>query len=107
MTTHYLGTGGKKVPAKVFYDDAGDQLLFKYDVDCEPVIDACKEAQNNYRPHQDHLFRQVAEIPCIFIMKWMDEHGVNFYDKDGFEWVIKRIINDPDYKFLRTVPGKI
>lgn len=44
--------------------------------------------------------RLVASVPPQVQFEWLDKHGVEFWNpahKDG----VKRLLNDPDYRYLR------
>ncbi len=42
-----------------------------------------------------------AQIPNIIIEKWLNEHGVNLYNKDH-EKAVFRLLNQPEYRYLKT-----
>lgn len=48
----------------------------------------------------------VATIPMGVIYGWIQEFGVD-PTKKGQEDLLKRLLNDPEYLYLRTNPGKI
>ena len=50
--------------------------------------------------------RKVASIPLIIIEKWKAEHGVDIMNKDHWHRV-KQLLNDPEYRFLRTHESNI
>jgi hypothetical protein len=48
---------------------------------------------------------KVASIPNWVVEQWMRE-GINIFKDE--DWPkIKAKLNDPDYKFLRTSPGRV
>lgn len=53
--------------------------------------------------------RQVASVPLVVIEKWMKEGLIkNPYNPDAEDKkAFKRLLNDPDNRFLRTCPGNI
>jgi hypothetical protein len=48
----------------------------------------------------------VACIPVGVQMKWLDDYGVDVLNKDHFP-AVKRLLNDPDWRYLRTNPGRV
>ena len=50
-------------------------------------------------------FRRAAAIPNVVVEQWLRE-GVDVFDpNDAAE--VKRRLNDPDNRFLRTAPGRL
>ena len=45
-----------------------------------------------------------ASIPNVIIEKWLNEDGINVYNKDHTKAVYKKL-NDPAYKYLKTTTG--
>ena len=59
-----------------------------------------------YGQQSNSGMRKVASIPLIIIEKWKRELGVDIYNKN--DWPkIKQLLNDPEYRFLRTHESKI
>jgi hypothetical protein len=50
---------------------------------------------------KDKSMRKVASIPLIIIEKWKRELGVDVMNKDHMTKV-KQLLNDPQYRYLRT-----
>lgn len=48
----------------------------------------------------------VASIPIIVQDKWMREYGVNIWNKDHIKKV-KQLLNSPEWRYLRTAPGRL
>ena len=42
-----------------------------------------------------------ARIPNIVALKWLNEHGVNIYDRNH-QKAMFRLLNSPEYKYLKT-----
>jgi hypothetical protein len=78
--------------------------------DIEPIIEANKAAQNNsdfnngYTPSRD--LKHVASIPRVILNKWAKESGLNVFSREFGEY-LKKKLNDPDNKFLRTGLGEL
>lgn len=50
--------------------------------------------------------RRVASIPAALIVKWFVEDGIDVFDPDHADRVMRKL-NDPDYAYLRTAPGQL
>jgi len=48
----------------------------------------------------------VASIPVGVQYKWLKEDGIDIWNKDHWPGVRKKL-NDPEYEYLRTAPGRI
>lgn len=91
------------------YDDATDTTGIERVQDVGSFIEHNKRLQNNPNYKQNGMkkeFLHVAHIPNIIIEKWLKEEGINVFKKQDRERVRKKL-NDPDWKYLRTTPGKV
>lgn len=50
--------------------------------------------------------KRVASIPAALVVKWLVEEGLDVYDPDHAERLMRKL-NDPDYAYLRTAPGQL
>jgi hypothetical protein len=50
--------------------------------------------------------KRVATIPAALIVKWRMEEGLDIHDPDHAERFMRKL-NDPDYAYLRTAPGRL
>jgi hypothetical protein len=64
---------------------------------------ALANAGDGFSPSRD--LRREGSIPMALIEKWKQEEGVNVLHPSGHEF-LKRKLNDYDYSYLRTSPGK-
>ena len=46
-------------------------------------------------------FRHVADIPITIQMDWLTKHGVDVWNQDHWP-AVRRLLNDPDYRWLKT-----
>lgn len=68
------------------------------------MLDANKMLQNDDQLTKDGIkngWWHYAQVPNIIIEKWLNEHGVNFYDKDHQKKIFK-LLNQPEYRYLKT-----
>jgi hypothetical protein len=80
----------------------GGMVVSQADVSAE--IEHNKQLQNNTPRILKADFWPEAHIPDIIILKWLNEEGLNIYDKNA-QAQLRRKLNDPDWRFLRTRPG--
>lgn len=85
------------------------KIISQRQQDVEPYLDANKAAQNAGAPSFAPTFRKVASIPNVVIEKWMAEEGapVLSMNKAEFDRFIKRKLNDPNWKYLKTTTGRV
>lgn len=48
----------------------------------------------------------VASIPIGVQYKWLNDFGVDIHNKDHAP-AVKKLLNDPDWSYLRTNPGRL
>lgn len=91
-----------------FHDFEEGKFIFGRTQDVEPYLERNKKLQNE-APRRAETFRHVGTIPAIFIEKWLNEEGAPIFEmnKREFARFIKRKLNDPDWRFLKTSPGTI
>ena len=91
------------------FEDAWFQdgkLVHKRTQDVEPILDHNKRLtthNDGYSP--DRSLRRAASIPAAVVEQWMRE-GVNIFDPNCRDEVRRRL-NDPDNRYLRTSEGKL
>lgn len=49
----------------------------------------------------------VGSIPMHVLSQWMKEEGISWDDSEGRKKLILKKLNDPDFKKLRIVEGRI
>jgi len=86
------------------YDHDTDSIVVNRVQDVQPILDLNKKELNGdsmYGPQTNNGMRKVASIPLVIIEKWKRELGVDIFNKDHMPKV-KQLLNDPEYKWLRT-----
>ena len=80
-----------------------DGFTLHYTQDAEPILEQNKQKQSMGREYyaRDKDMWRVASIPVGIQMKWLIEHGVDVYNKDHWP-KIRKLLNDPDYRWLKT-----
>jgi len=70
--------------------------------DCESIVEQNKALAAD--PHQSDFGRLIAWVPNVILEKWINEEGVPVLGlpADEFARFIRRKLNDPDWRHLRT-----
>lgn len=98
----------------VWYDESTDSLTIRRVQDVEPILDRNKALANDGAHWRNNAgsddvgidMRLVATIPVIVQEKWLREHGVDINNKD--HWLgVKRLLNDPDWRWLKAADVQI
>ena len=88
------------------FDESEDKFTIHTVNDVEPVIERNKKLFN----HDDGGWnstrdgKRIASIPMEIILKWKQDYGVDLFNRDHLPKV-KQLLNDPDWRYLRTAPG--
>lgn len=84
------------------------ELVVKRTQDVEPILDHNKGMQadqvGGWRRTARAARRQVAEIPNIVIEQWLKE-GFNIFQVSEAE--LRRKLDNPDWSYLKTIPGRV
>ena len=80
----------------------------------DAILDLIKRERNEvttWRPYgsgrRDVSRRHVAEIPLAVVEQWFKE-GINIFGPDrDMQKAFRKKLNDPDYAYLRTFPGRL
>jgi hypothetical protein len=91
------------------YDDATDISTFEYRQDITPIIDLNKALHNSsfQRDGIKEDMVHAAIIPPGVQMIWMTEHGVKDVYADEYWPIVRRLLNSPDYRYLKTGSMKL
>lgn len=92
-----------------YYDALTDETYIEEVQDVQPYLERNKRLANDadYRANGiKESWWHAASIPNAIITKWLREFGVDVYNRDHWPRV-KRLLNDPDYRYLRTGTGRL
>jgi hypothetical protein len=74
--------------------------------DVEPILERNKALQAEPQPprRRGDWGRHIGTIPNVILVKWMNEEGANVLrmSSDEFGKFIRKKLNDPDWRHLRT-----
>lgn len=90
------------------------ELTVYREQDVEPILNYNRAVINEaptWRPwssgRKDVPRRKVAEIPNVVVEQWMKE-GINIFSPDpDMQKKFRQKLNDPNYRYLRTYPGRV
>jgi hypothetical protein len=94
------------VSTAIAVDRSEPRVIVTRTQDCTPILERNKALANDgdgYSPSRE--FRRVASVPNVVVEQWLNE-GINIFDPDHWP-EIRRRLNDPDNRFLRTAPGRV
>lgn len=86
-------------------------FLIEHFQDVEADLDHNKALMGMDDPHERRKAQgstavHAAHIPDIIVVKWLNEDGLNVFDPDHAPRLRKKL-NDPDWAYLRTTPGRL
>ena len=96
------------VSSTFHYDPDGDQSIVRTVQDVEPILENNKNLQTlNDGYTADRSLRRIASIPLVVVQQWMKEDGVNWLalPRDEKAAYLRRKLNDPQWRYLRTSEG--
>ena len=86
------------------YHAETDTTVIHREQDVSTILEINKALQNNEQITRDGIkegWWQYAKIPMIVIEKWLNDHGVDVFNKDHQKAVF-RLLNQPEYRYLKT-----
>jgi hypothetical protein len=86
------------------YDHATDETTIGREQDVSFLLDMNRAMANDEYISKEGIkngWWHYAQIPNIVIEKWLNEHGVDLYNKDHQKAVFK-LLNQPEYRYLKT-----
>lgn len=91
------------------YDELADATTIAHEQDCAAYLEANKALANA----DDRGFvsgarelRRAASIPNAVVLKWLVEEGIDVMNPDHWP-AVRRKLNDPAWRHLRTAPGRL
>ncbi len=89
------------------YDHLTDMTYIHTEQDIQPIIERNKllYKEDNKQGVKKNWWH-VGTIPNNIISKWLIEEGIDFFNKDHWQAVRKKM-NSSEYRYLRTSEGKV
>lgn len=78
------------------------------EVDIESIVEENKRRQNDGTGgwSKSKEWRHAASIPFIMLVKWAEEAGVDM-NSPAMSEIIKKKMNDPDFRLFRTATFRV
>ena len=86
------------------YDHATDTSIIGAEQDVSSLLEVNKILQNDEEYSKRGIkegWWHYASYPAIIIEKWINEYGVNVFNKDHQKKVLE-LTNRPEYRYLKT-----
>lgn len=95
VATYYMGR------------DTQNRPVIKQVQECQGIVDENKRQRNDVK--RAGKFWKLGSVPNVILVSWMNEHGVNWFRMPRAERhaFLRRKLNDPDWRDLKSVEGKI
>ena len=91
------------------HDELTDATTIEHVQDCEPILEANKalaNAEDRGFTSKARELRRAASIPSAVVLKWLVEEGIDVMNPDHWP-AVRRKLNDPEWRHLRTAPGRL
>jgi len=100
-------SGDKTVTFHWDHDDGG-KFHVNHNQDVEPYLERNKAiATSGWDGYDDSRdFRKIGTVPDVIAYEWLTKRGVNLFNPDH-KLAVRKLLNDPEYRYLRTTPGRI
>ena len=82
------------------FHDATGEFAIEHIEDIKPLIDSNQRLRDNDHSSKDE-FRLSARIPVTIYYEWKEKFGVDLYDKNHKD-AVRKLLNSPDYRYLKT-----
>lgn len=107
MTARLLGWNKETGVASYWHEDGEGNWAREAVQDTGALLDLNREAQNHCNPYNgERDVRMVARIPLVVITLWRDRYGVDYWNRDH-QAKVDQLLNDPEWRWLRTDTGVI
>jgi hypothetical protein len=87
------------------YHNPTGEFAIEHIENIQPLIDSNKKLQNEDHSIRDE-FRLSARIPMTVYYEWKRKFGVDLYNKNHSQ-AVKKLLNSPDYRYLKTTNRRI
>lgn len=90
------------------FDPATDTSVIETVQDVAPILERNKALQSaddrGWTPSRE--LRRAATIPDIVVLKWRRDFGIDVFNRNHWP-AVRRLLNDPEWRYLRTAPGNL
>lgn len=88
---------------RIDFEADGDNFHLHYTQDVEPVLEENKAKQNAGRDYyaKDPDMWKIASIPVTVQYEWIRRYGRDPLKSENHD-LLRRLLNDPEWRYLRT-----
>jgi hypothetical protein len=94
-----------RIKSVLYFDHVAKTVHTYKEQDVEDIIEANKRAQNDFSGYSS-IYR-ASQVPLLMDQKLKELSGLNPRTGEYDEKKYKSFLNDADYKYLKTVPGRV
>ena len=89
---------------RIDFEADGENFHLHYTQDVEPLIDMNKAKQSAGRDYyaRDPDMWKVASIPIVVQYEWARRYGITDVTKPEYQHLLRRLLNDPEWRYLKT-----
>lgn len=88
-----------------YWDDNSETLTVRNRHEVGDILEGNKRQQNASIDSRfgNEMLHHVADIPMAVVVKWKQELGVDVFSNDPWHKKrVRQLLNDPDYRYLKT-----
>lgn len=87
----------------------GEDTIIKTSMDVESIVERNKELQKVNNWDRKKAWHHVGTIDLVTLQRWMEEDGVQFFALSSQEQqaYIRKKLNDPDNRYLKSTAAKL
>lgn len=101
----YLDTS-EGIIEHLIFDESEKRNIVQRTSDITANIEANKQEYLSRRQNREGLGEKVASIPLGVVLEWKERFGVDVFDRNH-QPAVTRLLNDPEWLYLRTAPGRL
>ena len=93
-----------------YWDEAAQKMTIKNTFNIGDILANNKRQQNASLDSRygKQMMHHVAEIPNVFIAKFLKEHNLDVFSQDpNDQRKLRRLLESPEYRFLKTTVKKL
>jgi hypothetical protein len=93
-----------------YWDEVNQKMTIKNTFDIGDILKNNKRQQNASLDSRygKQMMHHVAEIPNVFIAKFLKEHNLDVFSQDPKDQrKLRRLLESPEYRFLKTTVKKL
>jgi len=88
-----------------YWDEQTETITQRTRESVGDILEANKQQQSRAidQRYGNEMMHHVADIPMSVVWKWKKDHGVDVFSSDPDQKrKVRRLLNDPEYRYLRS-----